>query len=82
VDAVNEGQLAGQASSASGEVELPFAVHHHMLTQLGIHHIENANLGQMAREQVWTSCTMILPLLEKGAAGSPVRPAAIGVPRR
>jgi hypothetical protein len=29
---------------------------------------------------VWTSCTMILAIREKGAAGSPLRPVAIGVP--
>jgi hypothetical protein len=29
---------------------------------------------------VWTSCTLVLPLREKGAAGSAVRPVAIGVP--
>ncbi len=46
---------------------------------MGIHPIENANFGEMARDKVWTSCTIILPLLEKGAA---VRPLAIGVPRR
>ena len=47
---------------------------------MGIHPIENANFREMARDKVWTSCTMmILPLLEKGAA---VRLLAIGVPRR
>jgi kynurenine formamidase len=82
VDPVNEGQLQGKAGPAAGTPQgLPFAVHHHMLTQMGIHHIENANLGEMARDKVWTSCTMILPLLEKGGAGSAVRPVAIGVPR-
>lgn len=83
VDPVNEGQLQGKAAPAEGTPKgLPFAVHHHMLTQMGIHHIENARLGEMARDKVWTSCTMILPLLEKGGAGSPVRPVAIGVPGR
>jgi kynurenine formamidase len=83
VDPVNEGQLQGKSGPAEGTPPgLPFAVHHHMLTQMGIHHIENANLGEMARDKVWTSCTMILPLREKGGAGSPVRPVAIGVPRR
>jgi kynurenine formamidase len=83
VDPVNEGQLQGKSGPAAGTpAGLPFAVHHHMLTQMGIHHIENTRLGEMARDKVWTSCTMILPLLEKGTAGSPVRPVAIGVPRR
>ena len=81
VDPVNEGQLQGKAGPAAGTPPgLPFAVHHHMLTQMGIHHIENANLGEMARDKVWTSCTIILPPLEKGAAGAAVRPVAIGVP--
>jgi kynurenine formamidase len=83
VDPVNEGQLQGKSGPAAGTPPgLPFAVHHHMLTQMGIHHIENANLGDMARDRVWTSCTMILPALEKGGAGAAVRPVAIGVPRR
>jgi kynurenine formamidase len=83
VDPVNEGQLQGKSGPAAGSPQgLPFAVHHHMLTQMGIHHIENASLGELARDKVWTSCTMILPLLEKGGAGSAVRPVAIGVPRR
>jgi kynurenine formamidase len=59
---------------------LPFALHHHLLTQMGIHHIENAKLDELARDKVWTSCTIVLPILEKGSAGSPIRPVAIGVP--
>ncbi len=83
VDPVNEGQLEGKSGPAAGSPPgLPFAVHHHLLTQMGIHHIENARLDELARDKVWTSCTMILPLLEKGGAGSAVRPVAIGVPRR
>ena len=42
--------------------------------QAGIHLIENARLDEMATDRVWTSCTLILPLREKGAAGSAVRP--------
>lgn len=81
VDPVNEGQLAGKAGPAAGvPAGLPFALHHHMLTQLGIHHIENAKLDQLANDKVWTSCTMVLPLREKGSAGSAIRPVAIGVP--
>jgi kynurenine formamidase len=83
IDPVNEGQLQGKAGPAEGTPPAtPFAVHHQLITQSGIHHIENANLGELAKDKVWTSCTMILPLREKGAAGSPVRPVAIGVPRR
>ncbi len=81
VDPVPEGMLAGKAGPAAGvPAGFPFALHHHMLTQLGIHHIENAKLDQIAADKVWTSCTMILPPLEKGSAGAPVRPVAVGVP--
>jgi kynurenine formamidase len=82
VDAVADGQLQGKAGPAPGSTppNLPFAVHHHMLTQIGILQVENMNLAALANDRVWTSCTMILPLLTQGAAGSAVRPVAIGVP--
>jgi kynurenine formamidase len=81
VDTVPEGMLAGKAGPAAGTPPgLPFVVHHHMLTQMGIHHIENAKLDMLARDKVWLSCTMVLPLREKGAAGSAVRPVSVGVP--
>ena len=71
----------GKAPPAPGTPPgLPFAIHHHMLTQMGIHHLENTKLDELARDHVWTSCTIILPLLEKGAAGSAIRPVAYGVP--
>ncbi len=83
VDAMAEGQLAGKVGPAPGTPPgFAFASHHHLLTQMGIHLVENAKLDELARDQVWTSCTMILPLREKGSAGSPVRPVAIGVPGR
>lgn len=79
IDTVAEGMLQGKGGPAPGTPPgLPFAIHHHMLTQLGIHHIENAKLDLIARDKVWVSCTMILPVLEKGAAGAAVRPVAIG----
>jgi kynurenine formamidase len=81
IDPVREGMLQGKAGPAPGTpAGLPFAVHHHLRTQVGIHHVENAKLDEMARDKVWTSCTLILPLREKGAAGSAIRPVAIGVP--
>jgi kynurenine formamidase len=80
-DPANDGQLQGRAPAPQGTPPtLPFAIHHHNLTQSGIHNIQNANLAELARDKVWTSCTMILPLREKGGSGSPVRPIAIGVP--
>ncbi len=83
IDPVPEGMLAGKAGPAAGVPEgIPFALHHHMLTQMGIHHIENAKLDQIANDRVWTSCTMILPPREKGSAGAAVRPVAVGVPAK
>jgi kynurenine formamidase len=81
IDPVPAGMLEGKAGPAAGTPPgLPFAVHHHMLTQMGIHHIENAKLDELARDRVWTSCTLILPARQKGAAGAEVRPVAIGAP--
>ena len=58
---------------------LPFVIHHYNLTQSGIHQIQNMKLDELARDRVWTSCTIILPLRSAGNSGSPVRPVAIGV---
>ncbi|MFO1319253.1 MAG: cyclase family protein [Burkholderiales bacterium] len=81
VDPVPEGMMQGKAPPAEGTPPgLPFAVHHYLITQMGIHHIEHANLAAIADDKVWTSCTMVLALREKGASGSGVRPVAIGVP--
>ncbi len=81
IDPVPDGMLAGKAGPAAGVPDgFPFALHHHMLTQMGIHHIENAKLDEIANDKVWTSCTMILPPREKGSAGAAVRPVAVGVP--
>jgi kynurenine formamidase len=82
-DAVADGQLAQKAMPPQGmDQGLPFIIHHTNLAVNGIHQIQNANLSAIARDKVWTSCTMILPLRELGHAGSPVRPVAIGVPRK
>ena len=78
-DPVNEGQLMGAAGPADGTPEgLPFAIHHHNLAVAGIHQIQNMNLTELAADEVWTSCTIILPLRSAGNSGSPVRPVAIG----
>jgi kynurenine formamidase len=80
-DPVAEGFLQGKAPPPAGTpAGLPFAIHHHNLAVAGIHNIQNANLGALARDRVWLSCTMILPLRAQGASGSPVRPVAIGAP--
>jgi kynurenine formamidase len=83
IDTVAEGMLQGKGGPAPGTPPgMPFAIHHHMISQMGIYHIENAKLDALAKDKVWTSCTMILPLLEKGTSGSALRPVAIGVPGR
>jgi len=80
-DPVAAGQLQGKAMPPQGMGDgLPFYIHHHNLAVAGIHQIQNANLGALAKDKVWTSCTMVLPLRSKGHAGSPVRPVAIGAP--
>ena len=80
-DPVPDGMLQGKAAPAPGTPPaLPFAIHHNNLVQAGIHNIQNANLGELAKDKVWLSCTIILPLRSKGGSGSPVRPVAIGVP--
>ena len=69
----------GRAGPPEGTPDgLPFVIHHYNLTQSGIHQIQNMKLDELARDKVWTSCTMILPLRSKGNSGSPVRPVAIG----
>jgi kynurenine formamidase len=81
IDAVPSGMLEGKAPPAPGtEQGLPFSIHHYMLTVFGIHHLENLNLSAMAAERVWTSCAMVLPSRDAGAAGAVVRPVAIGLP--
>jgi len=82
-DPVADGMLQGKAGPAPGTPPgLPFAIHHHNLSQSGIHQIQNANLGALAADKVWVSCTIILPLRSQGGSGSPVRPVAIGAPSR
>ena len=80
-DPVADGFLQGQAPPPAGTPPgLPFAIHHHNLTQAGIYNVQNVNLGVIAKDKVWLSCTIILPLRSRGGSGSPVRPIAIGVP--
>jgi kynurenine formamidase len=83
IDAVNEGQLAGKAGPPPGTPPgFPFSIHHYLISQAGIHQLENVKLDELARDQVSTSCTIVLPLREKGASGSAVRPIAVGAPGR
>ncbi|MEJ8834834.1 cyclase family protein [Ramlibacter sp. AN1133] len=83
LDPVPDGMLQGKAPPAAGtEPGLPFSIHHYMLSVYGIHHLENLNLAAMAADRVWTSCAMVLPSRDKGAAGAVIRPVAIGVPNQ
>jgi kynurenine formamidase len=83
IDTVPEGMMQGKAAPAAGTPQgLPFAIHHYMITQMGIHHLENVKLDEAANDKLWTSCTMVLPPLERGNAGAMVRPVAIGVPNQ
>lgn len=80
-DPVADGQLQGEAAPPQGmDRGLPFVIHHHNLSQAGIHQIQNARLTDIAKDKVWTSCTIILPLRSRGHSGSPVRPVAVGAP--
>jgi kynurenine formamidase len=81
IDPAADGMLQGKAPPAAGTPPgLPFAIHHQLLTQFGIHHLENLKLAELVKDRVWTSCAMVLPTLEKGSAGAAVRPVAVGVP--
>jgi kynurenine formamidase len=81
IDSVPGGMLQGKAPPAPGTLPgMPFSIHHTLITQFGIHHLENLNLGAMAQDKVWTSCAMVLPSRDLGAAGAAIRPVAIGLP--
>jgi len=62
--------------------DLPWAVHHHNLTQAGVYQVQNGRFAEMAKDKVWLSCALVLPLREQGSTGSAVRPVAIGAPAR
>lgn len=82
-DPVTRGQLMGQSGPpARTPAGLPFAIHHHNLTQSGVLQIQNSRLRDVAVDKVWSFCTLILPLRIDGGSGSPVRPVAIGVPSK
>lgn len=61
---------------------MPFAIHDANLRQSGIHQIQNLKLDELADDGVNLACAIVLPLRITGAAGSPVRPIAVGVPTR
>jgi kynurenine formamidase len=80
-DPVNNGQLSGSASPPAGMPEgLPFGTHHFNLVEAGVLQMQNMRLLGLARDRVWISCTIVLPLRLAGCSGSPVRPISIGRP--
>ncbi len=76
-DAFNLGLVPG-SPGPERPPDIYAPVHYHNLSQAGIHNIQNANLLALAKDEVWLSCTIILPLRVEGGTGSPVRPIAIG----
>ncbi|MFY0522554.1 cyclase family protein [Archangium gephyra] len=82
VDPVNPGQLQGQAPPPPGTPPgLPFYSHHYLLSQAGIHLMENVRLKAMSQDKTWLSCTLVLALRERGGSGSPIRSVSYGPPR-
>ena len=61
---------------------MAFPVHHYFLTQAGIHTFENFKLNDLVENGIELSCIVVLPLLAKGSAASPVRPIAFGRKKR
>lgn len=81
-DPLESCQLDGSCPPPPGSLPfLPFSIHHLNLTQRGIYQLQNLDLAQLAADRTWLSCTIVTPLRLVGAAGSAVRPIAIGVPR-
>ena len=79
VDAVPNPDSATKYEMPGGMPEgLGFPVHHYFLTQAGIYTLENLKLDELSKDAVIQSCVMILPLLSRGSAASPIRPVAIG----
>jgi kynurenine formamidase len=80
-DPVNSGQLSGVGSPPADMPQgLPFGTHHFNLVEAGVLQMQNMRLADLARDHVWISCTVILPLRLEGCSGSPVRPISIGKP--
>lgn len=80
VDAVGNPNSEIQFEVPKGTpTNLGFPVHHYFLTQAGVHTLENLKLKGLVKDEVEVSCVIILPLLSKGSAASPIRPVAIGV---
>jgi kynurenine formamidase len=77
--------LSSRSVQATGSDTAPFelfptpdlAAHVVLLVESGIPIIENLNLEQLAREQIYEFQFAALPLMLEGATGSPISPVAI-----
>jgi len=58
-------------------VPKPFELHQAFLVENGIFMIKSLNLEQLAKDRVYISTLIVLPLKVKGATGSLVRPIAL-----
>lgn len=58
-------------------VPKPFELHQVFLVDNGIYMIKSLNMEELAREKVYVSTLIVLPLKIKGATGSLVRPIAL-----
>ena len=58
-------------------VPKPFELHQAFLVENGIFMIKSLNLEQLAKDRVYVSTLIVLPLKIKGATGSLVRPIAL-----
>lgn len=67
-------------STNGADPTLPFYSHHAMLTQYGVHQIQNMKLDEIADDDVEIACAMVLPPRLRGAGSAPVRPVAFGRP--
>ena len=79
------GQKVVMAAADSWSVEVipsedpgtAFPVHQELIGRRGIYHLENLDLSELARDQVYEFAFMFAPVKFKGATGSPGNPIAI-----
>ena len=55
----------------------PFEVHQLLLVRNGVYNLENLDLEELARDQVYEFAFVFAPLRLKGATGSPRNPIAV-----
>jgi kynurenine formamidase len=57
--------------------DILFPVHQHCITKFGCYLLENARTEELAKDQVWEFCCVILPNRLKGASASMVSPLGL-----